>query len=81
MLGIGAIFINNGNMEGIMMVKMAIPTMVAMLALITLFYYKFGSFKHLSFKLLLISHLSYLFVEPVGDNEVIRNLLTAIFKV
>ena len=81
MLGIVAIFINNGNMVGITLVKMAIPTMIVMLLLILIFYYKFGSFKHLSFKLLFISQLSYLFVQQVGDNEFIRNLLTAIFKV
>jgi tellurite resistance protein TehA-like permease len=81
MLGIVAIFLNNGNIEGITMVKMAIPTMIVMLALIVFFYYKFGSFKHLSFKLLLICQLLSLFVKQIGDNEFIRNLLTAIFKV
>ncbi len=81
MLGIGAIFLNNGNMEGVTMVNMAIPTMIVMLALIVIFYYKFGSFKHLSFKLLLICQLSFIFVEMVGDNEYIRNFLTAMFRV
>ena len=81
MLGIGAILLNEGNMEGITMVKMTIPTMIVMLALIVIFYFKFGNFKHLSFKLLVISQLSFLFVEQVGDNEFIRDLLTSIFKV
>ncbi len=81
MLGMAAIFINNGNMEGVTMVKMAIPTMIVMMVFIVLFYYKFGSFKHVSFKLLFICQLSSLFVEQIGDNEFIRNLLTAIFKV
>lgn len=80
MIGLVAIFANKGNIEGIMMVKLAIPTMIAMIALITLFYYKFGSFKHLSFKLLIISQLLCLFVEQIGDNEFIRKMLSAIFK-
>lgn len=81
MLGVGAIFLNKGSMEGITMVKMSIPAMTVMLALIVIFYFKFGSFKHLSFKLLVICQLSFLFVEQVGDNEFIRDLLTSIFKV
>jgi len=81
MLGLGAIILNKGNMEGITMVKMAIPTMIVMIALIVTYYYKFGSFKHLSFKLLIICHISFLFVEKVGNNEHFRNVLTAIFKV
>lgn len=80
MIGIVAIFINKGNIEGIMMTDMAIPTMIVMLALIVLFYYKFGSFRHLSFKLLIISQLLCLFVEQIGNNEFIRKLLSAIFK-
>lgn len=81
MLGIGAIILNKGSIDGITMVKMSIPTMLVMFALIIIFYYKYGSFKHLSFKLLIISHISNLFVEPIGDNEIIRNFLTAILKV
>lgn len=81
MIGIAAIFINKGNTDGIMMVNMAIPTMIVMLTLIFIFYYKFGSFKHLSFKLLIISQLLDLFVKQIGDNEFIRNLLSTIFKV
>ncbi len=81
MLGIGAVILNNGNMEGISGAKMAILAMIVMFVLIIIFYYKYGSFKHLSFKLLVIAHLPFLFVEWIGDNEFIRNLLTAIFKV
>lgn len=81
MIGIGAIMINEGNMEGITMVNMALPTTLVMLALIAVFYYKFGSFKHLSFTLLVACHVSFLFVEPVGDSETVRNLLTTILKV
>lgn len=81
MLGIGAIFLNEGNMEGITMVKMSIPTMIVMIALIVTFYYKYGSFKHPSFKLLVICHIPFLFVGWIGDNEFIRNVASAIFKV
>jgi hypothetical protein len=81
MIGIVAIFMNKGDIKGIMMVNMAIPTMIVMLALIVIFYFKFGSFKHLSFKLLVLSQLLCLFVEPIGNNEFVRNLLTSIFKV
>lgn len=81
MIGIGAIMINQGNMEGITMVNMALPTTLVMLALVTVFYYKFGSFKHLSFTLLVACHVSFLFVEPVGDSETVRNILTTILKV
>lgn len=81
MLGIGAVILNNGSMEGISGAKIAISAMILMFVLIIIFYYKYGSFKHLSFKLLVIAHLPFLFVEWIGDNEFIRNLLTAIFKV
>ncbi|WP_040005729.1 hypothetical protein [Fibrisoma limi] len=81
MIGIGAIFLNKGNMEAITMVKMAIPTMIVMIIFIVIFYFKYGSFKHPSFKLLLLCHIPFLFVEQIGSNEFIRNLTTAIFKV
>lgn len=80
MLGISAIFINKGSFEGITLIGMALPSMIVMLVLIVIFYYMYGSFKHLSFRLLVIAHLPYLFIEWIGDNELIRNLLTAIFK-
>ena len=81
MLGLGAIVLNKGNMEGITMVKMAIPTMIVMIALIVTYYYKYGSFKHISFKLLVICQIPFLFVEWIGDNEYIRSVVAAIFKV
>lgn len=81
MLGIGAIILNKGNIDGITLVGMALPSMIIMLVLIVIFYYKYGSFKHLSFKLLVIGHLPYFFINWIGDNEFIRDLLTAIFKV
>lgn len=81
MLGIGAIFINKGNTEGITFIGMALPSMIVMLVLIVIFYYKYGSFKHLSFTLLVIAHIPNFFIKWIGDNEFIRNLLTAIFKI
>lgn len=80
MLGIGAIILNEGSIEGITMVKMSLPTMIVMAALIVTYYYKYGSFKHLSFKLLILCHIPFLFVEAIGNNEFMRNFLTAIFK-
>lgn len=81
MLGIGAIFLNKGNIEGITLTGMALPSMMVMLVLIIIFYYKYGSLKHLSFKLLVVAHIPFLFVEWIGDNVFIRDLLTSIFKV
>ncbi|MBK8080497.1 MAG: hypothetical protein IPK25_09570 [Saprospiraceae bacterium] len=81
MLGIGAILINKGSVEGITLTGMALPSMIVMLVLIIIFYYKYGSFKHISFKLLVIGHIPSLFIEQIGDNVFIRDLLTAIFKV
>ena len=80
MLGIAAIVINKGSLEGINLVVLAVPSMLVMMALITFFYYKYGSFKHPSFLLLMVCHLPYLFVEQVGNNEFYRSVVTAIFK-
>lgn len=80
LMGLIAITVNKGNMEGISLEKLAIPTMILMMALIVFYYYKYGSFKHLSFKLLVLSHFPYLFVEQVGNNEYFRNIVIAIFK-
>ena len=81
MLGIGAILLNKGSVEGITLAGMALPSMIVMLILIVIFYYKYGSFKHLSFKLLIMVNIPNLFIEQIGDNVFIRGLLTAIFKV
>ncbi|MBK9734335.1 MAG: hypothetical protein IPO92_04945 [Saprospiraceae bacterium] len=81
MLGIAAIIINKGSIEGITLSGMALPSMIIMLVLIVIFYYKYGSFKHVSFKLLVIGHIPYLFIDWIGNNEFMRDLLTAIFKV
>lgn len=80
LLGIVGILINHGNMEGITFLKLAIPTLISMMALIIFYYYKYGSFKHPSFVLLVICHIPFLFAAPIGNNEFMRNLLTAIFK-
>lgn len=80
MLGIGAIMLQKGNMEGISLVSLSLPTIGVMLALIVFFYYKYGSFKHPSFILLLISNIPFVFVEQIGNNENFRNLATIIFK-
>lgn len=80
MFGIAAIVANQGNMAGISLVKLAVPSMLAMMAIIAIYYRKFGSFRHPSFWLLMACHLPYLFVERIGDNETIRGVLAAIFK-
>lgn len=80
LLGLIAIFSRRGNMEGISLVSLAVPSMIVMVLLITIYYYKFGSFRHPSFRLLIACHLPYLFVVPVGDNETVRGVLSAIFK-
>lgn len=80
MLGIGAVIINKGNTEGITLTGMSLPTLIVVIALIIIFYYKYGSFKHPSFKLLVICHIPYLFTEWIGNKEFVRNVATAIFK-
>ncbi|MEG2941036.1 MAG: hypothetical protein RR969_05580 [Thermomonas sp.] len=81
MLGIAAIIANQGNLEGISLVKLAVPSMVLMMAIIGFYYYKFGSFRHPSFWLLMAGHLPYLLVERIGNNAAIQGVLAAIFKV
>ena len=51
-----------------------------MMALIVLYYWKYGSFKHASFWLLLICQLPSLFVEQVGENPSFRHMASIIFK-
>ncbi|MCE2997964.1 MAG: hypothetical protein ACK5RG_18820 [Cyclobacteriaceae bacterium] len=80
LMGIISIIANKGSLEGISLEKLAIPAMVVMISLISFFYYKYGSFRHLSFKLLIICHVPYLFVSQIGNNEHFRNIVTAIFK-
>lgn len=80
LLTIGIMIINKGNPEGILMDNLALISFIFMIVLITIFYYKYGSFRHLSFTLLIICHLPFLFLEQIGNNEFIRTVLTAIFK-
>lgn len=80
LLGLGLIMANQGNMEGISLVGLAVPSMATMMALIVLYYWKYGSFKHASFWLLLACHVPYLFVEQIGDNPSFRHAASIIFK-
>ena len=80
LMGLIAIIIKKGNMEGISLEKLAIPAMIVMMALIVFYYYKYGSFRHLSFKLLILCHIPYLFVAQIGNNEYFRSIVTSIFK-
>jgi hypothetical protein len=80
LFGIAAIVANQGNMAGISLVKLALPSMVAMMLLIVFYYHKFGSFRHVSFWLLMAAHATYLFVVPIGNNEAVRGVLSVIFK-
>jgi hypothetical protein len=80
LFGIGWIAAHKGDMAGISLVKLAVPSMLVMMALIAIYYRKFGSFRHPSFWLLMAAHLTYLLVVPVGDNPTVRGILSAIFK-
>jgi uncharacterized membrane-anchored protein len=80
LFGIAAIVANKGDMAGISLVKLAMPSMVVMMVLIVAFYRRFGSFRHPSFWLLMAAHLVYLFVVPIGDSETMRGILPIIFK-
>jgi len=80
LFGIATIVAHQGNMAGISLVKLAVPSMLAMMALVVVYYRKFGSFRHPSFWLLMAAHATYLFVVPIGDNETIRSILPVIFK-
>jgi hypothetical protein len=80
LLGLSLIVANQGNMDGISLVKLAVPSMAAMIALVGLYYWKFGSFRHASFSLLLVCHLPYLFVERIGDSPSFRDVVSVIFK-
>lgn len=68
-------------MEGISLVKLALPSMIVMLVIIVFYFHKFGSFRHHAFWLLMAAHVPYLFAERIGDNPAVRGVLSAIFKV
>jgi hypothetical protein len=80
LFGVAAIVANQGNMAGISLVKLAVPSMLAMALLIVVYYRKFGSFRHPSFWLLMAAHATYLLVVPIGDSPLIRSVLPVIFK-
>jgi len=80
LFGIAAIVAQKGDMTGISLVKLAVPSMLVMIGLIVVYYWRFGSFRHASFWLLLAAHLVYPFVVPIGDSETIRGVLGPIFK-
>ena len=80
LFGIATIVAHQGNMAGISLVKLALPSMLVMMAIIVVYYRKFGSFRHPSFWLLMAAHATYLFVVPIGDSEAVRGVLPHIFK-
>ncbi len=65
---------------GIRFIDMVVPTVVLMLLIVGVYYYRFGSFRHPSFVLVILSVLSFLLVGWVGDNETLRSLAHIIFK-
>ena len=80
LFGIALIAAHQGNMAGISLVNLAVPSMLAMMAIIVIYFHKFGSFRHPAFWLLMTAHLPYLFVERIGNDPAIRGVLSAIFK-
>lgn len=80
LFGIASIVANQGDLTGISLVMLAVPSMIAMMALIVVYFWKFGSFRHPAFWLLMVAHLTYLFVVPIGDNEALRSMLSVIFR-
>lgn len=80
LLLIGSITLNAGEIEGIQFQTLVIPSLILMLAMISIYYYRFGSFKHPSFVLLILSQLAMLLVGWIGDNETLRTLTHIIFK-
>jgi hypothetical protein len=80
MLGTGLIIANQGRMDGISLVGLSAPSFGVMVALITLYYWRFGSFRHPSYWWLLAAHLPFLLVVPLGDSAAVQSVLAAIFK-
>lgn len=66
--------------EGVRFIDLVLPTVILMLLMIGVYYYRFGSFRHPSFVLLILSAASFLLVGWVGDNEMLRSLAHVIFK-
>jgi hypothetical protein len=80
MLGTGMIIAKQGNMAGISLVGLSVPSFVVMMGLITLYFWRFGSFRHPAYWWLLAAHLPFLFVVPLGGSEAVRAVLAAVFK-
>ncbi len=80
LIGLICIMANKGNLEGISFEILSVPTMIVMLLIIIFFCYKYGSFKHLSFKLLVLSQIPALFVSQIGNSKFYRNLAESVFK-
>lgn len=80
LLLIGAMMVGLGEGGGIQFIEMVLPTTLLMLLIIGIYYYRFGSFRHPSFILLILSLLPLAFVGWIGDNETLRSLADVIFK-
>lgn len=80
LLLIGAMILGLGEGESIRFIDMILPSALLMLLIIGIYYYRFGSLRHPSFILLMISLLPLVFVGWIGDNETLRSLANAIFK-
>jgi hypothetical protein len=65
---------------GIGFIDLVLPTVILMVLMIGVYYYRFGNFRHPSFVLLILSVASFLLVGWVGDNETLRSLAHVIFK-
>lgn len=75
-----AIIMNSGGTDGISFMDMILPSTILMLVMIMVYYYRFGSFRHPSFVLLMLTLASYFLAGWVGDNETLRSLAHVIFK-
>ena len=80
LFGIGWIVAHKGQLAGISLVAVSVPSMLVMLGLVVLYFHRFGSFRHPAFWLLVAAHLPFLAVVPLGDNPAVRAALTAIFQ-
>ena len=58
----------------------AVPAMTISLLIASFYFYKFSSFKHPAYYVLLIANLPAFFVDAVGSNDTWRQMADAIFK-
>lgn len=77
---VAAITMNAGETDGISFMDMIFPTILLMLPMIGIYYYRFGSFRHPSFFLLMLTLASFFLAGWVGDNEKLRSLAHVVFK-